>query len=74
MPIDSPKSQQAEGRLPEQLRATYRRIVEEYEFLTHVRYGRGYVAYEVLADAVLSGWRATEEIHPSSPLVKAGAR
>jgi hypothetical protein len=30
---------------------------EEYAFLTHTRYGRGYVAYDVLADLVLAGWR-----------------
>ena len=47
----------AEARLPEQLRSIYRQFVEEYAFHTNVRYGRGYVAYEVLADLVQAGWR-----------------
>lgn len=60
MGLDSPKSQAAEQRLPEHLRPTYRRLVEEYAFHTMKRYGRGYVAYEVIADLALAGWRPTE--------------
>jgi len=68
MPTDSPKSKEAEAKLPEELRAAYRQMVQHYEFLTHVRYGRGYVAYEVLAEMVLAGWRPSGEVHPSSLL------
>ena len=68
MGVESPKSQEAENRLPEELRPIYRKLVEQYAFLTKVRYGRGYVAYEVIADLVLAGWRASAEAHPDSKL------
>jgi len=66
MGLESPKAQSAEARLPEELRPVYRQLVEQYSFLTHVRYGKGYVAYEVIADLVLAGWRATADAHPDS--------
>lgn len=65
---DSPKSQAAENRLPEKLRPIYRQLVEQYSFVTQLRYGRGYVAYEVLADLVLAGWRPSAEPHKDSQL------
>ena len=68
IPVESVKSREAEERLPEVLRPFYRRLVEEYEFLTHSRYGRGYVAYHVLADLVLAGWRPSAPADPVSPL------
>ena len=68
MPIDSEKSKQAEAALPEDLRAVYHQMVQEYEFLTHLKYGRGYVAYEVIAQMVLAGWRPSAESHESSAL------
>lgn len=68
MPTDSPKSNEAEARLPEELRTVYRQMVQQYEFLTHIRYGRGYVAYEVLAEMVLAGWRPSGDMHPLSRL------
>ena len=73
MSIDSPKSKGVEAKLPEELRSVYREIVQDYEFLTHVRYGRGYVAYEVLAQMVLAGWRPGAEAHPSSDLARRDA-
>lgn len=57
MGITSQKSLVAESRLPDEIKPVYRRFVEEYAFLTKLRYGRGYVAYEVIADLVLAGWR-----------------
>lgn len=57
MPETSPKYQQARERLPYELQATFAQLVKEYEFLTSVHYGRGYVAYEVLADLILAGWK-----------------
>jgi hypothetical protein len=66
MSVESPKSIQAEARLPEELKSVYRRMVEEYSFLTKIRYGRGYVAYEVIADMVLAGWRPSSKPHKDS--------
>ncbi len=69
MAIESEKSKAAETKLPANLRPVYRRMVEEYKFLTHVKYGRGYVAFDVLAQMVLAGWRPSAEPHPSSDLI-----
>ena len=66
MPTTSPKFQEAEGRLPDDLKESYRRLVKEYEFLTSLHYGRGYVAYQVIADLILAGWRPTGKPHPDS--------
>ena len=68
MPVESQKSKEVEAKLPAELRAVYRRMVQEYEFITHLRYGRGYVAYEVLAEMVLAGWRPGSEPHATSEL------
>jgi hypothetical protein len=68
MPIDSPKSKEAEAKLPVELRPFYQQMVQQYEFLTLLRYGRGYVAYEVLAEMVLAGWRPSGAVHPSGRL------
>ncbi|HOD51977.1 MAG TPA: hypothetical protein PK384_05065 [Candidatus Latescibacteria bacterium] len=65
---DSPKAKAAADRLPEDLREVYWRMVEEYAFLTHTRYGRGYVAYDILADMVLAGWRPSAERNPKSKI------
>lgn len=70
MPSDSPKSKAVETELPEELREVYRRMVADYEFLTRVRYGRGYVAYDVLVQMVLAGWRRAAEPYPSSDLAR----
>ena len=59
MPTSSSKFKEAEAMIPEKLRPVYKRLVEEYEFVTHSYYGRGYVAYRVLAELVLGGWRPT---------------
>lgn len=68
MPADSQKCTAAAHRLPEELRPVFLQLVKEYEFLTTLRYGRGYVAYEVLADLVLAGWRPGGERHSDSRL------
>ena len=47
MPVDSEKFRNVSTRLPEDLRRVFERLVKEYEFMTQLRYGRGYVAYEV---------------------------
>lgn len=66
MPIESTKSKEVEATLPEHLRPAYRQIVGEYEFLTKIHCGRGYVAYNVLAELVLAGWRPSDPAHSSS--------
>ena len=65
---ESPKFRTALERLPNELRDVFERLVKEYAYLTEVRYGRGYVAYEVLADLVLAGWRPSAASHPESKL------
>ncbi len=61
MPLDSPKYREAEDRVPEHLKPVLQRLTQEYEYHTAVRYGKGYVAYQVLADLVLAGWHPTDE-------------
>ena len=53
--------QAARDALPKGLHDVYRQLVEEYGFFTEVKYGRGYVAYAVLAELVKSGWRPSAE-------------
>jgi hypothetical protein len=43
--------------VPDDLKPVFRRFVDEYEYLTSIHCGRGYVAYKVLPDLVLAGWR-----------------
>ncbi len=52
----SEKYQKARESLPNELRPIFRQLVEEYAFHTHVKYGGGYVAYEILAELVRAGW------------------
>lgn len=66
MPTTSDKSMEAESTLPDDLRPIYRRLVEEYEYLTQISFGRGYVAYKVLAELVKAGWRPSAERLPDS--------
>jgi hypothetical protein len=74
MPIDSPRSREAEAKLPDELRPVYQQMVEQYEFLTQVQYGRGYVAYMVLAEMVLGGWRPSADPHATSVLAQGDNR
>jgi hypothetical protein len=68
MPVTSQKYKEAEAMLPDDLKAILKRFVEEYEYLTMTHYGRGYVAYKVLADLVLAGWRPSATRMPGSRL------
>lgn len=68
MPTSSKRSLEVEEQIPTELRPIYRQLVDEYEYLTKVHYGSGYVAYKVLADIVLAGWRPSEEPHPESKI------
>jgi len=58
----SPKFLAARDRLPDDLKPVYEQFVDEYHFQTIRRFGRGYVAYQVLADLVLMGWRPSGEV------------
>jgi hypothetical protein len=51
----------AKESLPKNLHPIYDQFIEEYVFHTKKRYGRGYVAYSVLADLVKDGWRPPEK-------------
>ncbi len=53
----SDKYKAARDSLPKNLHGVYGRIVSEYAYHTALKYGRGYVAYAVLAELVRSGWR-----------------
>lgn len=68
MPLSGEKFKKAEDSLPAEMRPVFRRLVQEYEFLTKVQYGRGYVAYEVLAGLIRAGWRPSAEPLPDSKL------
>lgn len=56
----SAKYQESLKALPEDLRSMYEALVADYSWATATRYGRGYVAYEALADLVRAGWRKGE--------------
>ena len=71
MRTTSKKYKEAEAILPDDLKPIFNRFVEEYEFLTKTHFGRGYVAYMVLADLVLAGWRPSAERLPESRLSSA---
>jgi hypothetical protein len=53
----SDKHEEARNSLPDDLKAVFDELVEDYKFATLQRYGTGYVAYVVLADLVRVGWR-----------------
>jgi hypothetical protein len=57
----SPKYLAAWELLPEELRPVFNQLVDEYEWETVKLYGKGYVAYSVLANLVLAGWRRSAE-------------
>jgi len=54
---ESDKYQKAKAALPARLHGAYEELVGQYSFHTTRLFGRGYVAYEVLAALVLGGWR-----------------
>lgn len=57
----SPKYLAARDSLPEELRGVYKQLVQEYSFHALMRYGRGWVAYEILADLVRDGWKPSSD-------------
>ena len=57
----SEKFLQARDTLSDDLKPIYDDFVEQYAFHTERLFGRGYVAYEVLAALVCDGWRPSAE-------------
>ena len=57
----SEKYQKARAGLPEELQGVYEELVSQYSWHTTRLFGRGYVAYEVLASLVRDGWRLAAE-------------
>jgi hypothetical protein len=57
----SEKYLSAKESLAANLHPIYDLMVEEYLFHTKKRYGKGYVAYSILADLVRDGWRPSEK-------------
>jgi len=57
----SDKYYAARNSLPKSLQQVFRQLVEEYAYHTHIMYGRGYVAYAVLAELVRQGWRPSAD-------------
>jgi hypothetical protein len=55
----SEKYQEARNSLPDELRPMFDSLVEEYYFHSTVHYGKGYVAYKVLAELVKGGWHCS---------------
>jgi len=51
------KYDEALSSLPEELRPIYTAMVDEYKFYALLRFGRAWVAYELIADLVRAGWR-----------------
>jgi|GEM_PF-2086188 len=54
------KYQEGRNSLPDDLRPVFDALVEEYYFHSTVHYGKGYVAYKVLAALVKAGWRCSK--------------
>jgi hypothetical protein len=61
----SAKFLEARESLPEELCPIYDQLVKEFAFHTEVNYGRGYVAYRVLAALVRDGWRPPPAVLPA---------
>ncbi len=55
------KHKEARNTLPEELKSIFDEFVEDYRFAVHVRYGKKFVSYIVLADLVKAGWRRSAE-------------
>ena len=57
----SEKYQKTLAGLPEELKDPYEDLVAQYSWHTTNLFGRGYVAYEVLASLIRDGWRCSGE-------------
>ena len=55
--VNSSKYLKARNSLTDEEKCIYDDFVKQYAFHTKRLYGKGYVAYEVLASLVRDGWR-----------------
>jgi len=55
------KHEEARNTLPDELKPIFDELVEDYRFAVHLRYGKRFVSYIVLADLVKAGWRRSAE-------------
>jgi len=58
---NSEKYLKAKASLPENFKPVFDELVNQYAFHTTRLFGRGYVAYEVLASLIRDGWRPSAE-------------
>lgn len=56
----SEKYLKARDGLPDELKPIYEDFVNQYAYHTERLFGRGYVAYEILASLVRDGWRCID--------------
>lgn len=54
---ESGKYLKAKEKLPKELQDIYTQMVDEYAYHALQLYGRNWVAYDVIAELVLAGWR-----------------
>lgn len=73
VPARGPRYLEALSSMPEQLQPIYKAMVEEYKFHALAHYGRAWVAYDVIADLVRSGWRPETNLpaKPGRPMERA---
>lgn len=57
----SEKYQKALAGLPAEWQPVYEQLVADYSWQTAKLFGKGYVAYDVLAAMVRAGWRKSAE-------------
>jgi len=74
MSQENPSRSRDEAResLPEELRPAFDELADYYRYATSKHYGRSYVAYLVVAELILAGWRASAS--PLPELSKSGPR
>ena len=53
----SEKYLKAYDKVPEELRAIFEQMVDEYAYQALQLYGRNWAAYDVIAELVKAGWR-----------------
>jgi hypothetical protein len=57
----SEKYLKAREKLPKEMWETYKHMVDEYSYFSFKLYGKSWVAYEVIAELIRSGWHNSKE-------------
>ncbi len=60
----------AKQKLPKELRDVFKQMVDEYAYHALQLCGRNWVAYDVIAELVLSGWRPPDPASTSKNVEK----